>query len=395
MRKVKFLLVSLIILSFSSCGKVEPTIEPTVKPTEEPTVELTTESTEEPKVMHDVFITFRNREYSMKIADGNSINNVDIFSALGNSISYWDDLFNYDLYFDEEYELIYNGESIDKTQKLFLKSKEVSFEEEDFKVIYDYINYFYECKYPFEECYEYVKNQIDISKIEDIYEDYYCNLDGDNVSLSVECRTTDGNRVYVKIPLINHVVISVDTYFGGCIYEISDYFAKVGEDFVFPDGISVFSMSTMTLYEGVIEDVNESRSFYLYLNGVYKTPIIHYLAEQSYLEFDYSERSYFYSFDKYKIINLSSNTFKIDIYSKTYYFMKSENSSGYRLYRIDSKYALIKDKTYDETVEIMALLAGNKKYVNGQMVFKAPGLTIYLNDNLTYTLEFSYNDEEF
>lgn len=75
--------------------------------------------------------------------------------------------------------------------------------------------------------------------------------------------------------------------------------------------------------------------------------------------------------------------------------MKSENSSGYRLYRIDSKYALIKDKTYDETVEIMALLAGDKKYVNGQMVFKAPGLTIYLNDNLTYTLEFSYNDEEF
>ena len=51
MRKVKFLLISLMILTFSSCGKVEPTPVPsgsTIEPTIEPTVDSTIEPTPEP-----------------------------------------------------------------------------------------------------------------------------------------------------------------------------------------------------------------------------------------------------------------------------------------------------------------------------------------------------------
>ena len=51
MRKVKFLLISLMILTFSSCGKVEPTPVPsgsTIEPTIDPTVDSTSEPTSEP-----------------------------------------------------------------------------------------------------------------------------------------------------------------------------------------------------------------------------------------------------------------------------------------------------------------------------------------------------------
>lgn len=51
MKKVKFLLVSLIILSFSSCGKVESTVEPTIEPTVEPTIEPTIEPTPEKNML--------------------------------------------------------------------------------------------------------------------------------------------------------------------------------------------------------------------------------------------------------------------------------------------------------------------------------------------------------
>lgn len=51
MRKVKFLLISLMTLTFSSCGKVEPTPVPsgsTIEPTIDPTVDSTSEPTSEP-----------------------------------------------------------------------------------------------------------------------------------------------------------------------------------------------------------------------------------------------------------------------------------------------------------------------------------------------------------
>lgn len=337
-------------------------------------------------IKHEITLINKNKSYNFEIVEGHIITNSHIAKALYEKNSCVLPR-SFVLYTDSEHELKYEYLPVKGDLQLYLEFVDTTFEYESIKCYYEQLEYIYDVKYSFEEYYNAYVKSIDLTDIECYYKGYFTTNNENEVCVSFKYLSEQNGLSNLYIPLVDYTFVSIDMYYGGCEYFVESYPCKKGEDFKYPSGYDLFNLETLTIYEdGIIENVTEHMYVYIYYSGLSSYHALKYIAEnQLDTYFDININYYDkYELGGFNLVEVDTDIYKLENNSGVYYFQKISNYDYY-LIKIESKYSLFYNKTYEEIVSIMELLSGDVG------VYRFSDITIYLNKDKTFVIEYTYN----
>lgn len=331
-----------------------------------------------------VSINYLDETYSFNIEYGKTLSINNVFEVLNDKLDkYYPYCFQ--LYCDSSYNDKYQYDVVVDDITLYLKKVDLDLQYDNFKIFYEQLEYFYDLKYSFNDYYNQYIKTLDLTDFKFI-SNYRYYLDSNNqVNLELEVMFNSSNKLTLDIPFINCVLIVIDPYEGGDYLVVYEYPCNINSDFIIPYGFQLFDFTDLkVINDGVIENVNTSKYYYLYNKGVYGSIALSYLVDNQY-KHTFSLENNLYSkndFNGYELTHEHDNYYKVNTTTGCYYF-KRTNSNLYYMYKVDSYYALLSNKTYEEIKKIMELLSADID------VYKFNGFTIYLKENKTFTIEYS------
>ena len=121
---------------------------------------------------------------------------------------------------------------------------------------------------------------------------------------------------------------------------------------------------------------------YIYYSGLSSYHALKYIAEnQLDTYFDINFNYYdIYKLGHFNLVEVDTDIYKLENNSGVYYFQQISKYDYYMI-KIESKYSLFNNKTYEEIVSIMELLSGDVG------VYRFSDITIYLNKDKTFVIE--------
>lgn len=331
-----------------------------------------------------VSINYLDETYSFNIEYGKTLSFNNVFEVLNDKLDkYYPYCFQ--LYCDSSYNDKYQYDVVVDDITLYLKKVDLDLQYDNFKIFYEQLEYFYDLKYSFEEYYNQYIMPLDLTHFKSISEHFYYLDLHNQVNLKLEINFNSSNNLSLDIPFDNCVLITIDPYEGGDYLIVYSYPCNINDDFIIPYGFQLFDFTDLKVIDdGVIENVNTSKYYYLYNNGVYGSIALSYLVDNQHKHIFSLNDNYYNKndFNGYDLQHEHNNYYKINTATGCYYF-KRIDTNKYYMYKVESYYALLSNKTYEEIKEIMELLSSDKE------VYKFNGFTIYLKENKTFTIEYS------